>query len=93
MSTKVPPLFLRVAWNRDDKDNAYDFAYGNGYGNGNGTPEKKLEVTNCDHKINLKQDWENGCLVSKTWHYLKQWMGKWICLSKKSGNRIVKRVT
>lgn len=45
----------------------------------------KLEVEKFDLKINLKQEVENGLLVSKTWHFLKQWMGKWICLSKNSG--------
>ncbi|WP_294984106.1 hypothetical protein [uncultured Fenollaria sp.] len=75
MSTKVPPLFLRVAWNRDDKDCAYDFDYGNG--NGMALPEKKLEVKFLHHKINLKQDYKNSLLISKTWPFLKQENGKW----------------
>lgn len=34
-------------------------------------PEKKLEVEIFVHKINLKQEKENGLLVSKTWRFLK----------------------
>ena len=46
-------------------------------------PEKKLEVKKLHHKINLKQREENGLLVSKKWRFLKQWMGKWILVSKR----------
>ena len=78
MSTKVPPLFLRVAWGGNDKDYAYDFDYGNG----NGTAREKLEVEIFVHKINLKQEVENGLFISKICGFLKQWMGKWILVSK-----------
>ena len=76
---------MRVACFRKCKDKDFAYDYGNGNGNGVALPEKKLEVEIFVHKINSKQEKKNGLLVSKICGFLKQWMGKWICLSKKCG--------
>lgn len=64
-----------MAWERDDKDYAYDFDYGNAHGVESPCLGKKLEVKNLHLKIKLKQELkqekENGLLVSKKCGFLK----------------------
>lgn len=69
MSTKVPPFFC--VWNSLEKIKIMLMTLIMAMAMESPCIRKKLEVTNCDHKINLKQEVKNGLLVSNSDDFLK----------------------